>query len=86
MVPNATGWRERPGAGLAATALSTGAAAYFWILSSNAVPFNNAEDLTAFCLFMLVGGFISLLSENLIQARQRLEGSLRSLEGTVLLT
>ena len=51
-----------------------------WLDPTHAFGIKNAEDLTALCLFVLVGGFISLLSENLIQARRRLESSLGSLQ------
>ena len=73
-------WYGGLGAGLAATAFSTVAATYFWSASSSAVAVNSAEDMIAFCLFVLMGGFVSLLSENLIQARRRLESSLVTTE------
>jgi len=72
-------WYGGLGPGLLATGLSAGAAAYL-LDPAHVFAITNPEDLTAFCSFLIVGVFISLLSENLIQARQRLEGSLRSLQ------
>ena len=73
-------WYGGVGAGLVATVLSTGAATYLFLEPRYTFAIENTEDLTALCAFVLVGGFISLLSENLIQARRRLESSLGSLQ------
>jgi PAS domain S-box-containing protein len=68
---------------LLATGLTAAAAACLWLDPACSFMIKNPEDLTALGLYMLFGGFISLLSHNLIQARRRLEtsvGSLRSSE------
>jgi PAS domain S-box-containing protein len=72
-------WYGGLDAGLLATGLSAGAAAYL-LDPTHSFGVVNAEDLTALCLFALIGGFISLLSENLIQARRGLERSLGALQ------
>lgn len=73
-------WYGGVGAGLVATVLSAGAATYLFLEPRYTFAIENTEDFTALCAFVLVGGFISLLSENLIQARRRLESSLGSLQ------
>jgi PAS domain S-box-containing protein len=78
-------WYGGLGAGLLATGLTAAAAACLclWLDPAGSFVIKNPEDLTALGLYMIVGGFISLLSHNLIQARRRLEtsvGSVRSSE------
>ncbi|HEX7408534.1 MAG TPA: PAS domain S-box protein [Candidatus Binatia bacterium] len=76
-------WYGGLGTGLLATGLTAAAAACLWLDPACSFVIKNPEDLTALGLYMFVGGFISLLSHNLIQARRRLEtsvGSLRSSE------
>jgi PAS domain S-box-containing protein len=73
-------WYGGLGAGLLATVLSAGASTYLFLEPRHTFATRNAEDLTALFAFMFIGGFISLLSENLIQARRRLESSLGSLQ------
>jgi PAS domain S-box-containing protein len=76
-------WYGGLGTGLLATGLTAAAAACLWLDPACSFVIKNPEDLTALGLYMLVGGFISLLSHNLIQARRRLEtsvGAVRSSE------
>ena len=71
-------WYGGLGAGLAATGLSAGAAAYLHL--THAFEIKNLEDITAFFLFLIASGLISLLSENLIRTRRGLESSLEALQ------
>jgi PAS domain S-box-containing protein len=73
-------WYGGVGPGLVATVLSAGAATILFLLPRYTFAIEHRETLTALCAFVLIGGFISLLSENLIQARRRLESSLASLQ------
>jgi PAS domain S-box-containing protein len=73
-------WYGGFGPGLLATGLSAGAAAYL-LEPARGFAITNLEDLTAFCFFVIIGAFISLLSENLIQSRRGLESSLALLQG-----
>ncbi|MFI5398910.1 MAG: PAS domain S-box protein [Candidatus Binatia bacterium] len=69
-------WYGGLGAGLVSTLLCAAGAACLWLGPASFLASARAQDLTALCVFVLVGGFISLVSENLVQARRRLESSL----------